>query len=182
MIDSKLKEKLAEIKLLILDVDGVLTDGKIILGNDGNEIKNFDVKDGLGMLLLQKFGIKLAVITGKTSKIVETRLMALGVKDVYQGQKNKLQAFDDLLAKYEFTPYEVAYMGDDLPDLAIMAKSLVTFAPSDAVAIVKSKVDYVTLSKGGQGAVREICDLILDAKGVYQVVLQDFITFGEVRG
>ena len=181
MIDSNLQEKLTKIKLLILDVDGVLSDGRIILSNDGNETKNFDVKDGLGMLLLQKIGLKLAVITGKSSKIVEDRLTALGVEDIYQGQKNKIQAFDALLDKYNFSVNEVAYMGDDLPDLALMIKSAVTFAPSDALPIVKTKADYVTFNQGGKGAVREVCDLIIDSHNLFHKLVEDYIAFGEAR-
>lgn len=181
MINSDLKEKIINIKLLILDVDGVLSDGKIILTNNGNETKNFDVKDGLGMLLLQNFGIKLAVITGKTSKIVQNRLADLGVTDIFQGQKNKIQAYQELLNKYHIREENVAYMGDDLPDLALMLKSAITFAPYDAIDVVKSQVDYVSLRKGGHGAVREICDLILKCHGVFDQVIADYLTYGEAR-
>ncbi|GGF98245.1 MULTISPECIES: KdsC family phosphatase [Cysteiniphilum] len=181
MVSSDLKEKIANIQLLILDVDGVLSDGKIILSNDGNLTKNFDVKDGLGMLLLQKFGVKLAVITGKTSQVVQDRLSSLGVNDVYQGQKNKIKAYEDLLKKHQINQENIAYMGDDLPDLTLMMKSAVSFAPADALRAVKTRVDYVTAQKGGYGAVREVCDLILESKGLLDKIVDDYITFGEAR-
>ncbi len=181
MINKSLKEKMANIQLLILDVDGVLSDGKIILSNDGNETKLFDVKDGLGILLLQKFGIKLAVITGKSSQIVHDRLTALGVNDIYQGQKNKIQAYEDLLTKHQISERNVAYMGDDLPDLTLMLKSAVSFAPADALSAVKMRVDYVTSQQGGCGAVREVCDLILESKGLLDKIVDDYITVGEVK-
>lgn len=181
MIDTSLKEKIANIQLLVLDVDGVLSDGKIILSNDGNETKHFDVKDGLGMLLLQKFGVKLAVITGKSSQIVHNRLTALGVNDIYQGQKNKIKAYEDLLTKHQISKENIAYMGDDLPDLTLMMKSAVSFAPADALSAVKTRVDYVTAQKGGYGAVREVCDLILESKGFLNKVIDDYITAGEVQ-
>lgn len=179
MISANLKEKIIKIKLLILDVDGVLSDGKIILSDDGTETKNFNVKDGLGMLLLQMFGIKLAVITGKSSNIIQNRLMVLGIDDIYHGQKNKIKAFFDLLKKYNLTREEVAYIGDDLPDLAPMKKSAVSFAPFNAMPVIKSQVDYVTMNDGGHGAVREICDLILECKGVLQQIINNYITQGE---
>lgn len=181
MIDTCLKEKIANIQLLVLDVDGVLSDGKIILGNDGNETKHFDVKDGLGMLLLQKFGVKVAVITGKSSQIVHNRLTALGVNDIYQGQKNKIKAYEELLIKHQISKENVAYMGDDLPDLTLMIKSAVSFAPADALSAVKTRADYVTAQKGGYGAVREVCDLILEIKGFLDKVIDHYITVGEVQ-
>lgn len=181
MISTDLKEKIANIQLLILDVDGVLSDGKIILSNDGNLTKNFDVKDGLGMLLLQKFGVKLAVITGKTSQVVKDRLSSLGVHDIYQGQKNKIKAYEDLLKQHQISARNVAYMGDDLPDLTLMMKSAVSFAPCDALSTVKTRVDYVTAQKGGYGAVREVCDLILESKGLLDQIIADYIAFGEAR-
>ncbi|WP_119328554.1 KdsC family phosphatase [Cysteiniphilum halobium] len=181
MVRGDLKERIANIQLLILDVDGVLSDGKIILSNDGNLTKNFDVKDGLGMLLLQKFDVKLAVITGKTSQVVQDRLSSLGVHDIYQGQKNKVKAYEDLLKKHQISEKNVAYMGDDLPDLTLMMKSAISFAPCDAINTVKTRVDYVTVQKGGCGAVREVCDLILESKGLLDKIIDDYITFGEAR-
>ncbi|WP_116963020.1 HAD-IIIA family hydrolase [Fastidiosibacter lacustris] len=181
MLTDHLNQKIRSVKLLVLDVDGVLSDGKIILSNDGNETKSFDVKDGLGMVLLQKLGIKIAVITGKSSQIVHNRLTALGVQDVYQGQKNKVTAFSDLLEKYHLSTAEAAYMGDDLPDLSIIDKVCVSFAPHDAVHIVKEKVDYICTHRGGHGAVREICDLFLQAHDKYDKVIADYIVHGEAK-
>lgn len=181
MVVYQLQKNIEKIKLLILDVDGVLTDNRVVISNDGDEIKNFHVKDGLGILLLQKFGLKVAIITGKTSKIVRDRMSALGVVDIYQGQKNKFRAYNDLLRKYKLNKNDVACMGDDLPDLVLMKHSAVSFAPCNAVVSVKSYADYITLNKGGYGAVREVCDLILEHKGFSHKILKDYINLGEPR-
>lgn len=172
---------LKNIKLLILDVDGVLSDGRIVLGNDGNELKFFDVKDGLGILLLQKFGIKVAIITGKSSNLVQERFENLGIVDIYQGQKNKLVAFANLKEKYSLSDCEVAYMGDDLPDLPIIKKVGFSASPKDAVFEIKNTVDYICENLGGRGAVRELCDIILHSKGLSSKIISDFIIYGEAR-
>jgi len=175
------KNVFTSIKLLILDVDGVLSDGKIIISNDGNEYKNFDVKDGLGIVLLQKAGIKVAVITGKESNIVINRLTSLGVDidDIYQGQKNKTDAFNKLKTKYGINNSNIAYMGDDLPDIIIMKEVFLPAAPSNAVHAVKKYADYVCACSGGNGAVRELCDFILKQEGLYYKIVKDFDIHGE---
>ncbi len=165
--------------MLILDVDGVLTDGRIIIGNDGEEFKFFNVKDGLGIKLLQKLGLVVAAITGKNSHIVQSRLSALGILDIYQGQINKLEAFEDLLGKYKIKPEQVAYMGDDLPDLPLMQKVGVSIIPKDAHDLLKDFSDYQCALKGGKGAVREVCDLIYQAHGLTEKLLEDYLTIGE---
>ncbi|WP_150468232.1 KdsC family phosphatase [Francisella sp. SYW-9] len=175
--------KSKNIKLLILDVDGVLTDGKIIISNDGNEYKNFDVKDGLGLVLLQKLGLKVAIITGKSSQIVADRFTSLGLrsKDIFQGQKNKLEAYNILKERYALEDQYIAYMGDDLPDISLMNKVGVSAAPADCIDIVKSYADYVCHHKGGDGAVREFCEYLIKHLGLYDKVINDFVGLGGVK-
>ena len=175
MIRSKLKE----IKMLILDVDGVLTDGKIIIGNDGEELKFFNVKDGLGIKHIQKLGIIVAVITGKSSNLVQSRMSALGVLDIYQGQKNKLKAFAELLEKYHLEKCEVAYVGDDLPDAPLLNEVGCAIIPQDGHASLYDLADYRCKAKGGEGTVREVCDLIYEAKDLTGKLLEDYLSLGE---
>lgn len=170
-----------DIQLLILDVDGVLSDGYIILDNQGNELKNFDVKDGLGMLLLQKSGVKIAIITGKSSQIVKDRFTALGIEDIFQGQKNKIAAYNQLKIKYRLQDSEIGYIGDDLPDLPLIKIVGFSAAPKDGVKFIRQSVDYVCKHKGGRGAVREICELILEDKGLLDKVYNDFAVYGEAK-
>ncbi len=177
------KNNLKDIKLLIFDVDGVLSDSKIIISNDGNEYKNFDIKDGLGLVLVQQLGIKVAIITGKSSRIVSDRLTALGLdaNDIFQGQKNKLNAYQTLKDKYSLKDSEIAYMGDDLPDIAIMIKVGVSAAPLDCMAIVKEYADYNCEHKGGSGAAREFCEYLIKQRGQYDAMLQSFIDKGGLK-
>ncbi|APC91521.1 MULTISPECIES: KdsC family phosphatase [Francisella] len=171
------------IKLLILDVDGVLTDGKIIITNNGDELKNFDVKDGLGIVLMQKLGIKVAIITGKESKIVVNRFISLGLdpQDILQGQKNKLKAYEFLKTKYKLNEDDIAYMGDDLPDLVLMNKVAISATPADAIKVVKDYADYVCQNNGGNGAVREFCEYLIKHLNLYDKVVSDYIESGGVR-
>ncbi|ASG68018.1 3-deoxy-D-manno-octulosonate 8-phosphate phosphatase [Francisella halioticida] len=175
--------KSKNIKLLILDIDGVLTDGKIIISNSGNEYKNFNVKDGLGLVLLQKLGLKIAVITGKSSRIVADRLASLGLdsEDIFQGQKNKLRAYEVLKERYNLENKNIAYIGDDLPDIALMNKVAVSAAPADSIGIVKDYADYVCHHNGGDGATREFCEYLIKHLGLHDKVVRDFVEFGEVK-
>ncbi|MFV9972992.1 MAG: KdsC family phosphatase [Francisella endosymbiont of Hyalomma asiaticum] len=171
------------IKLLILDVDGVLTDGKIIITNNGDELKNFDAKDGLGIVLVQKLGIKVAIITGKESKIVTDRFTSLGLdpEDILQGQKNKLKAYEFLKLKYKLNDDDIAYMGDDLPDLILMNKVAISATPAAAITVVKDYADYICQANGGAGAVREFCEYIMKQLNLYDKVVSDYIQSGGVR-
>ncbi|QIV94322.1 KdsC family phosphatase [Allofrancisella frigidaquae] len=171
------------IRLAIFDVDGVMTDGKIILSNDGNETKLFDVKDGLGLVLLQKVGIKIAIITGKESQIVINRFTSLGVdiEDIFQGQKNKVSAYQALKEKYQLDDCNVAYMGDDLPDIVLMKQAGISAAPSNCIDLVKNYSDYVCQNKGGTGAVREFCEYILKHLGCYNEVIENYIENGGMK-
>lgn len=157
-----------QIKLLIFDVDGVLSDGRIIIGDDGQEYKAFHSRDGHGMKLLQYTGVEIAIITGRTSKTVEHRMNGLGIKHVYQGQRIKLPAYEALLHKLDVKPEQCAYVGDDWVDLAIMSRVGLAIAVQDADARVKQHAHWITPSCGGHGAAREVCELIMEGQGNLQ--------------
>lgn len=161
MITSLIKK----IKLLILDNDGVLTDGKIYFTANDEPILSFHIHDGLGIKRLQAIGVIVAVISGRDSKSLRVRLTELGIEDQFLGQHEKIPAFEMVLEKLKLTPDEVAYVGDDLPDIPVMEKVALPITVSNAVPDVKKVALYCTEKKGGEGAVREICDLIIAAKG-----------------
>ncbi|MDF1795930.1 MAG: HAD-IIIA family hydrolase [Coxiellaceae bacterium] len=149
------------IQLLILDVDGVLTDGKVYLSADGDEQKCFYVQDGMGMVNLIRADIPIAIISGRSSGSVTRRMQELGVKHVFQGIENKLPVFEQLIKKLNISADQVAYVGDDTPDLSIMLHVGYKIAVANAVAEVRSIADWITQRNGGEGAVREVCDWIL---------------------
>jgi 3-deoxy-D-manno-octulosonate 8-phosphate phosphatase (KDO 8-P phosphatase) len=156
------------IRLLILDVDGALTDGSIILDNDGNEYKAFHVRDGHGIKMLIRAGVKVAIITGRHSKVVERRARELGITEVFQKCLQKKTAYAQLLGKYHLNEAEVAYIGDDIVDAPIMAAVGLPVAVADADGDTKKFALMVTRNRGGRGAVREVTDFILKAKGLWQ--------------
>ena len=162
--------QLAKIRLLLLDVDGVMTDGRIIYDDLGGETKAFDVKDGHGIKLLQRAGIRVGIITGRQSTVVDRRAQELGIDLVYQGAKDKLVPFREVLLKTGLTADQVAYVGDDLPDLPVMRRVGFAVTVADAIEEVKPHVHYVTKHPGGRGAVREICDLLLKESGRWENV------------
>jgi 3-deoxy-D-manno-octulosonate 8-phosphate phosphatase (KDO 8-P phosphatase) len=170
-IDSLLVEKASRIRMLVLDVDGVLTDGRLYFDNQGNEMKSFCTRDGLGMRALQRCGIVLAIITGRQSEIVSHRAAQLGVQHVYQGRIDKLNAFNELLSDTGVEERHICYAGDDWIDLPVLDRVGLSISVPDADALVKNRVHWVTSRRGGNGAVREICDLILAAQGLDQQVL-----------
>ena len=165
-INRSVWQKLGHIQLLICDVDGVLSDGLIYLGNQGEEFKTFNTKDGFGMKALQNAGIAVAIITGRDSRIVSERMASLGVKHVYQGQSDKRISFAALLKELNLNPEQVAYIGDDVVDLCVMELCGLGVAVNDAHPLVRQRADYVTQLAGGRGCVREVCDLLLEARGV----------------
>ncbi len=165
-----MRSRLEGIRLLLLDVDGVMTDGRIIYDDREGEIKAFDVKDGHGIKLLQRAGIRVGIITGRQSAVVDRRANELGIELVYQGAKDKLAPFMDILLKTGLTAEQVAYVGDDLPDLPILRRVGFAATVADAVAEIKPHVHYVTQNGGGRGAVREICDLLLKETGRWELV------------
>jgi len=162
---KNIKEKLKKIKILILDVDGVLTDGRIIMDDEGREIKNFHVRDGHGIKVLQRYGIKVALLTGRQSKVVERRAKDLEIKDVYQKVYNKKEVFEKILKKHKISADAAAFIGDDIIDIPVLKSVGFSAAVADAVDAVKKSVDYVAKNSGGLGEVREICEMILQAQG-----------------
>jgi 3-deoxy-D-manno-octulosonate 8-phosphate phosphatase (KDO 8-P phosphatase) len=169
-IDEKLIGMIKNIKVLILDVDGVMTDGRIVIDDLGNEEKNFDVKDGHGLKLLMRHGVDVIFLTGRTSKVVEYRAHDLGVKEVYQGSTNKVATLQEIIKKREIEEHSVAYIGDDLIDIPVLNRVGFSAAVADACQEAKDAADYVTIRKGGRGAVREVCEIILKAQGTWNDV------------
>ncbi|WP_462157117.1 3-deoxy-manno-octulosonate-8-phosphatase KdsC [Pseudoalteromonas sp. GB56] len=173
MLFSELYQPIAEnawqrasrVKLLICDIDGVFSDGRIYLGNQGEELKAFNTKDGFGIKALMDSGVRVAVITGRQSRIVETRMTSLGVQHIYQGKENKLEAYAELKATLGLNDDQVAYIGDDGPDLPVMEKVGFAVAVNDAHPLIKRIAHYTTLMPGGFGAVRELTDLLMLAQG-----------------
>lgn len=158
-------ERAKKIKLLVCDVDGVFSDGRIYLGNDGEELKAFHTKDGFGIKALGSSGVEVAIITGRRSAIVANRMSALNVKHIVQGQEDKLPALMTLAQQLNLTPDEIAYIGDDIPDLACILHVGLGISVSDAHPAVSAKANYITFINGGFGAVREVCDLIMQSQG-----------------
>ncbi|GAB5047119.1 D-glycero-beta-D-manno-heptose 1-phosphate adenylyltransferase [Thermodesulfovibrio sp. TK110] len=167
-------EKAKKVRFLILDVDGVLTRGDIILDDENNEFKIFNVKDGHGLVMLHKAGINIAVITGRHSKALQRRMKELGITEVHQGTREKLKIFNEIVEKFDLKKDEIAAIGDDIIDLSILMRAGLSIAPQDAHEEVKKRVDMVTQCKAGQGAVREICDIILKAKGLWDKFIDEY--------
>ena len=163
-----------EVKLLLLDVDGVLTDGTITYTHDGGESKGFNTQDGFGLRILQDAGVDVGLITARTSEAVTRRAGDLKLKYVFQGAGRKNEVYEKILAESGLRPIQTAYMGDDWLDLQLLARVGFAAAPSNAVSEVRKNVHYVTTKSGGHGAVREICDLILDARGELASIFRRF--------
>jgi len=168
-------ERASRIKLLIFDVDGVLTDGSLFLGDDGQEYKAFHSQDGHGIKMLQRHGVRCAIITGRTSKVVEHRMRNLGIDLIYQGQENKLEGFADLLQRVELDPEQVAYVGDDVVDLPVMRKVGLAIAVQDAHPWVLKHAHWQTPRCGGRGAARDVCEMLLEAHGVLRQELETYL-------
>jgi 3-deoxy-D-manno-octulosonate 8-phosphate phosphatase (KDO 8-P phosphatase) len=168
-------EKAKNIKVVIFDVDGVLTDGSLFIGDDGQEYKAFNSRDGHGMKMLQKTGVEIAIITGRTSEVVKHRIRDLGIKIVYQGQHDKTLAFNDLLNTHHLTTAECAYVGDDVVDLPVMSQVGLAIAVQDAHPMVKKHAHWLTPSAGGRGAGRDVCEMIMEARGSLQTELESYL-------
>ncbi|WP_456401572.1 KdsC family phosphatase [Persephonella sp.] len=166
--------KAQKIKWFIMDVDGVLTDGRIIYDNKGNEIKNFSVKDGLGISMLHKGGIKTAIITGRNSDIVLKRAEELKISEIYQNADKKLDIYNLLKKKYKFKDEEALYIGDDYNDLPVLKKVHFPVTVPESPEIVKRECIYVTKKEGGNGAVREVAELILSLQGKLNQIIEGF--------
>lgn len=172
----ELYERLQGIKLLVLDVDGVMTDGGLTIGDDGQEYKTFHAHDGLGMKLLKSSGVELAIITGRTSNVVKKRAESTGVAYFYQGAEDKLEAFHELIKACDLEPDQCAFMGDDVVDLPPMLLSGLAIAVPASPALVLEHAHYVTKKSGGRGAVREVCELIMQAQGTFDAQMAPFLS------
>jgi 3-deoxy-D-manno-octulosonate 8-phosphate phosphatase (KDO 8-P phosphatase) len=173
--NRRLVEKAKKLKLLILDVDGVLTDGKLFFDNDGNEYKAFHARDGHGIKLLRQTGVEVAIISGRKSSSVALRMKNLGIEHVYQGHENKISAFNEIIEKIGITPEQAAHVGDDVLDLPVMIRVGLAIAVHDANFAVKQQADWCTELAGGCGAVREVCDFIMQAQGTMNDVLSSYL-------
>jgi len=165
MNDLNLKLKAKKIKLVAFDVDGVMTDGSLTFLEDGREIKTYNAKDGQGVVMLNKAGFKTAIITARDNGTVEHRAKVLGITRLFKGQKNKLLALDELKAEFNLEYDEIAYMGDDYPDLCVIERVGLSCAPLDAIDDIKNAASFVSSKGGGKGAVREFCDFIIKSNG-----------------
>lgn len=172
---EKVYELAKKIKLVIFDVDGVLTDGRLYFTGEGDAMKAFHVHDGLGMTFLQKIGIELAIITGRKSEIVKQRAAGLNIKYVYQDKMNKLKPYEQLIETLNITDKEVAFIGDDLLDLPVIRRVNLGIVVSNALDYVKEHADWVTTKPGGNGAVREVCDLILKAQNKFEFIQNQYL-------
>ena len=164
-MNDALQEKIGRIRFLILDVDGVLTDGGITIDDDGRETKRFDVKDGHGLKMLMRCDVEIILLTGRKSKVVEHRARDLDISEVYQGVWNKLEVFEEILRNKNVTAQEIAFVGDDVVDVPVLRRVGFSIAVADAVEEVKKVADYLSKKPGGRGAVREVCEIIMKAKG-----------------
>lgn len=172
---NDLNDRAKKIKLAVFDVDGVMTDGQLYFLPDGTEFKTFNTLDGLGIKMLMKMGIETAIITGRSSIVVENRAKSLGIQYYFHGREDKLTALNELLAETTYTHEQVAYLGDDLPDLAAIRKVGIGMATANANDFVKQHALVVTKAKGGKGAVREFCELILSARGQLEPLQQQYL-------
>ncbi|MEJ2309236.1 MAG: 3-deoxy-manno-octulosonate-8-phosphatase KdsC [Gammaproteobacteria bacterium] len=167
--------KARQIRLVIFDVDGVLTDGSLFLGDDGQEYKAFHSKDGHGMVMLQESGVQIAIITGRTSEVVRIRMQSLGIEHVFQGKRDKRPAYDDLRRVTGLSDEQIAYVGDDVVDLPVMSRVGLAIAVGDAHPMVKQHAHWTTPSGGGRGAAREVCEMLMQAQGSLQEKLDGYL-------
>lgn len=172
---SDARERARNIKLIIFDVDGVLTDGRLILGDDGQEYKAFNSHDGLGMKLLKASGVDMAIITGRTSNVVTKRAESTGIGHFYQGVEDKLEAFFDLLKQTGLEPEQCAFMGDDVVDLPPMRRCGLALTVPDAPTLVKQHAHFVATRDAGRGAVREACEFIMQAQGTFDAQMAQYL-------
>jgi 3-deoxy-D-manno-octulosonate 8-phosphate phosphatase (KDO 8-P phosphatase) len=166
--------KLKDIQLLLLDVDGVLTDGSIIYSDADSETKVFNVKDGYGIKLVMSAGVKVGLVTGRTSKALQRRCRDLGIRHIYDGVQHKARLLDKIVLATGVDAGNTAFMGDDLPDLPLMRRIGLAIAVADAHEMVRAYADWITTAPGGRGAVREVCDALLKARGDWDKVMEKF--------
>lgn len=168
-VEANILDIAKQIKLLICDVDGVFSDGLIYMGNNGEELKTFHTRDGYGIKSLMNAGIEIAIITGRRSQIVENRMKALDISLIYQGQDDKVKAYQDICSKLNISAQETGYIGDDLIDWPVMEQVALKVCVADGHPLLAKRANYVTTIRGGHGAVREVCDLILQARNELDV-------------
>ena len=164
-VEPRVLDIAKSIELLIFDVDGVFSDGLIYMGNNGEELKTFHTRDGYGIKSIMNAGIEVAIITGRKSKIVENRMKSLGINIIYQGQEDKLKAYNKICQNLAISPSTTGYVGDDLIDWPVMEKVALKVCVADGHPLLMKKANYITVMKGGHGAVREVCDLVLESRG-----------------
>jgi len=174
-VSQELASRIRAVKLVVFDVDGVLTDGRIIFSNSGEETKLFDVKDGHGIKLLMRSGIDVAIITARESDVVRRRARDLGITHVFQGMKDKKMALEELVKASGVAPDAMAYMGDDIIDLPVLKRVAFSAAVADAVSEVIERVDFVAKRPGGRGAARELAELILKVQGKWDEVMKAYL-------
>ena len=169
------QQRAAQVRLVVFDVDGVLTDGRLYYTDDGLELKAFHSRDGHGMKLLMNSGVELAIITARTSPTVTRRMESLGIRHVYQGRLEKLPAFEELIQKLGLTPEQAAYVGDDIVDLPVMTRVGLAVAVADAHPLVKRHAHWQTAHPGGRGAARDVCELIMEAQGTLEAQFAPYL-------
>lgn len=167
-------EKAAALTWIVLDVDGVLTDGSVIYSNSGDELKAFNIKDGLAIKIAQRAGLQFAIITGRSSQLLARRAAELGIDIVLQGRSDKLAALSELAEELDITLQQIAYMGDDLPDLGAIEAVALGTCPADAASEVVAAADWVATVNGGRGAVRELIEMLLSARGQWDALVSEF--------
>ncbi len=174
-VSDEVRSKAQQVRLLALDVDGVMTDGRLYFDDSGREMKAFSTRDGMGIKALQRFGIPIALITGRQSPMVSQRAAELGIKLIFQGSDNKSQALDELLASTGLQADQVCYAGDDWIDLPVLKRVGFSVTVADADPAVRQQVDWISAEAGGMGAVRALCNLILAAQGHMDTLMQDYL-------
>lgn len=168
-------DRAKKVKLLLLDVDGVLTDGKLYFSDSGNEMKAFNILDGHGIKMLQDTGVQVGIVTGRKSDLVARRAMDLGIDIVVQGSEDKRASAEEIRAKHSLSWEQVAFMGDDYPDLGVMCRSGLALTVNNAHRAVAARAHWQSKKNGGDGAVREACDMILQAQGAYEAALEKYL-------
>nr|WP_297459277.1 HAD hydrolase family protein [uncultured Halomonas sp.] len=172
---TNITERARAIRLLVLDVDGVMTDGQLYFQADGQETKAFATQDGQGLKLLRRAGVEVALITGRESPMVARRAAGLGIEHVFQGRDDKLDVLQTLIQRLDMTLDQVAYCGDDLPDLAPIARAGLGISVPNAPSYIREHADWITERAGGHGAVREICDGLLDMQGHWEAIIESYL-------
>ncbi len=168
-------ERASRVKLAIFDVDGVLTDGSLFIGDDGQEYKAFNSRDGHGMVMLRQTGVTLAIITGRSSEVVRIRMASLGINHLYQGILDKLAAYEELKNSLGLADEAIAYVGDDVVDLPVLRRAGLAVAVADAHPLVQRHVHWQTRSPGGRGAARDLCELIMEAQGTLEAMMARYL-------